>query len=105
MSAFWTLLYGAGADLVLSGHEHNYERFAPQDPGGRLDTSRGIVQIVVGVGGRGLYPFGTPKPNSLVRHSTTFGVLKLTLRPTSYGFEFRPIAGSTFSDSGTTNCH
>jgi hypothetical protein len=105
MSRFWNLLYGAGADVVLSGHEHNYERFAPQDPSGGLDTARGIVQIVVGVGGHGLYPFGAPKPNSLVRNSSTFGVLKLTLHPSSYDFEFRPIAGSTFSDRGTTNCH
>ena len=105
VSAFWSLLYGAGAEVVLNGHEHNYERFAPQDPSGRLDTSRGMVEFVVGVGGHGLYGFGSPQPNSLVRNSSTFGVLKLTLHPSSYDFEFRPIAGSTFTDNGSTTCH
>lgn len=105
VSPFWDLLYAAGADVVLNGHEHNYERFAPQDPSGRLDRANGIVEFVVGTGGHGSYPFGPAEPNSRVRNSGTFGVLQLTLRPRGYDFEFRPVLGGTFSDSGTTGCH
>lgn len=105
VSPLWTLLHDAGAELVLSGHEHNYERFAPQDPLGRLDEANGVVQIVAGTGGKSHYPFGTPKPNSVARNSNAFGVLKITLHPTSYDFSFQPIPGDTFSDSGSENCH
>jgi hypothetical protein len=104
-SQLWTLLYDAGAELVLSGHEHNYERFAPQDPSGSLDEANGVVQIVAGTGGKSHYPFGSPKPNSVARSSTAFGVLKLTLHATSYDFAFQPIPGDTFTDSGTESCH
>jgi acid phosphatase type 7 len=105
VSAFWTLLYDAGAELVLSAHEHNYERFAPQDPSGRLDAAKGVVQIVAGTGGHSLYPLGVPEPNSVARNSTAFGVVTVTLHPTSYDFAFRPIPGDTFTDSGTEGCH
>ena len=104
-SELWTLLYEAGAELVLSGHEHNYERFAPQDPIGRLDEANGVVQIVAGTGGKSHYPFGAPKPNSVARSSTAFGVLKLTLHSRGYDFAFRPIPGDTFTDSGSEKCH
>jgi hypothetical protein len=70
-----------------------------------LDTSRGIREFVVGSGGNGHYAFGTIKPNSQVRNASTYGVLKLTLNPTSYEWEFVPEAGRTFTDSGTTSCH
>ena len=102
---FWTLLYKAGADVVLNGHEHNYERFAPQDPNGEPDTANGIVEIVAGTGGHGLYPFGGVEPNSVVRDDTTFGVLELTLHATSYDFRFEPIPGGAFTDSGSADCH
>jgi hypothetical protein len=98
-------LYNANAELVLSGHEHDYERFAPQTPSGVADPARGIRQFVVGTGGTGLRPFGTVQPNSEVRESNTHGVLKLTLRANSYDWEFVPIAGQTFTDSGTGMCH
>jgi hypothetical protein len=101
---FWQLLYDAGADVVLNGHDHAYERFAPQDPGGTADPGRGIRQFVVGTGGRGLYTFGTPEPNSEVREGNTHGVLKLTLQPTSYAWDFIPIAGQTFTESGSESC-
>ena len=101
---FWWLLYQAGADVVLSGHAHAYERFAPQDPNGVADPARGIREFVVGTGGAGLGPFGTTAPNSEVRNSNTHGVLKLTLHPTSYDWEFVPIAGATFTDSGSAVC-
>jgi hypothetical protein len=101
---FWQLLYDAGADVVLNGHDHTYERFAPQDPTGNPDPGRGIREFVVGTGGGGLYTFDTPEPNSEVRESNTHGVLKLTLHPTSYEWEFVPIAGQTFTDTGSASC-
>jgi hypothetical protein len=103
----WTPLYNAGVDIVLAGHDHNYERFAPQTPNGTLDTSYGIREFVVGTGGRNVSSQGTVKPNSEVRNFNTFGVLKLTLSPGAYQWQFLPIPGSTsgFSDSGSGKCH
>jgi len=102
--AFWQALYDHGADVVLSGHDHTYERFAPQNPSGQADANRGIREFVVGTGGAGLYPFPDIQPNSQVRNNTTFGVLKLTLHASSYDWQFVPVAGQTFTDSGTANC-
>jgi hypothetical protein len=105
MQPFWQALYEFHADVVLSGHQHNYERFAPQSPVGDADPSNGIHQFVVGTGGKNLYAFeSTPAPNSVVRNSDTFGVLKLTLHPTSYDWEFLPEAGKSFTDSGSATC-
>ena len=101
---FITDLYNAGADLVLAGHAHHYERFAPQNPSGQVDNTKGLGEIVVGTGGRSLSGFGTPAPNSLKR-SMTFGVIQLTLRSSSFVFKFVPEAGASFTDSGTVNCH
>jgi acid phosphatase type 7 len=102
---FWNALYQANADLVLSGHDHDYERFAPQRPDGTLDTARGIREFVVGTGGTYLRPFGTIKPNSQSRNATAHGVLKLTLHSGSYEWKFVPVVGKTFTDSGITACH
>lgn len=101
----WQDLYRAHADLVLNGHEHSYERFAPQDPYGNLDEKRGIREFVVGTGGRDHGPLGFPIPNSQVRNAETFGVLKLTLSAGKYAWEFVPVEGSTFRDSGEGACH
>ena len=102
----WQALYDAGADVVVSGHEHNYERFAPQDADGTADPTRGIREFVVGTGGASHYDDeGTPKPNSEVFNGTTWGVIKFTLGPTSYRWEFVPVAGQGFHDSGTGECH
>lgn len=101
---FWDDLYATGADIVLAGHDHTYERFALQNPTGVADPS-GIRQFVVGTGGKQHYGFGTIQPNSEVRNSDTFGVLKLTLRSSSYEWTFLPEAGKTFSDGGTNACH
>ena len=101
---FWSLLYQARADVVLGGHAHFYERFALQDPNGAADPVNGIREFVVGTGGASLHSFGTIAPNSEVRNNTTWGVLKLTLNPTSYDWEFIPIAGQTFTDSGSAAC-
>ncbi len=102
---FWKDLYAAHADLVLAGHEHSYERFAPQDPDGRADPEHGIREIVVGTGGRSHTPLAIPQPNSEVRNVDTFGVLKLTLASDKYSWEFVPEAGKTFRDSGEGICH
>jgi hypothetical protein len=105
VAAFWDALYDYGAELVLGGNEHNYERFAPQNPAGQLDDAFGIRQIVSGTGGRGHYSLSNVRPNSQVRNTTAFGVTKLTLHANSYDWQFVPIAGQTFTDSGTTACH
>jgi Big-like domain-containing protein/calcineurin-like phosphoesterase family protein len=105
MRPVFQALYDAGADVVLNGHDHDYERFAPQDPNGAADPARGIREFVVGTGGAGYYAFNTPQPNSMVRHTGTFGVLKLTLHPSSYDWQFVPVAGDTFTDTSTGNCH
>jgi len=98
-------LYDANADLIITGHEHNYERFKPQDANGNLNTARGIRQFVVGTGGKSHYGFGTPIANSEKRNSDTYGVIKLTLHSTSYDWKFIPEAGKTFTDSGSQACH
>jgi acid phosphatase type 7 len=98
-------LYDFDADVVVAGHNHNYERFAPMNPSGQLDTAQGIRHFVAGMGGRSHYNFGNIQPNSEARNSDTFGVLKLTLHTNSYDWQFVPQAGMTYTDSGTTNCH
>jgi hypothetical protein len=105
LKRLWEDLYAAHADLVLAGHEHAYERFAPQDPEGRADPQRGIREIVVGTGGRSHYPLGVPVPNSEVQNDDTYGVLKLTLSPQGYAWEFIPEEGKSFRDAGTYACH
>jgi hypothetical protein len=105
LEPLWEALYDAGADVVLSGHEHNYERFAPQDPEGRADPQRGIREFVVGTGGKSHYPILEPIANSEVYNDESYGVLKLTLHPHSYEWQFVPVEGETFSDSGSARCH
>ncbi len=105
MAPLFQALYNADADVVLGGHAHDYERFAPQNPSAALDNARGIRQFVVGSGGAFWTSIGTPKPNSQVRQNNTYGVLKLTLHPTTYDWQFVPEAGKTFTDSGTGACH
>ena len=103
--AFWQLLYDNNADLILSAHDHIYERFAPQTPSGTLDTTRGIREFIVGTGGANHTSIVSVAPNSEVRNADTFGVMELTLHPTSYDWNFVPEAGKTFTDSGSTACH
>ena len=106
MQAMWADLVAADAEIVLSGHSHDYERFAPQDANGNLDASSGVRQFVVGTGGAFFTGFGsTIDPNSQTHQNNTFGVLKLTLRPDAYDWRFVPEAGKSYSDSGTTACH
>jgi glycosyl hydrolase family 99/calcineurin-like phosphoesterase family protein len=101
--AFWKALYVAGADVVLNGHDHDYERFALQNPSAVADPN-GIQQFVVGTGGKNHYALTAIQANSAVRNTDTYGVLKLTLHPTSYDWQFVAEAGKTFTDSGTLNC-
>lgn len=103
-TAFWQALYSAGTELVLVGHDHSYERFAPQTASGVADPERGIRQFVVGTGGKDHYSQPTIQPNSEVRNGDTHGVLKLDLHAESYSWEFVPEAGATFTDSGSDNC-
>jgi hypothetical protein len=105
VGGLWTALYEAGAEVVLVGHEHNYERFAPLDPLGGVDPARGVREFVVGTGGKSHYPFGTPLPGSEARNSDSFGLLELQLRSTGYTWRFVAAQGSSFQDSGTGSCH
>jgi hypothetical protein len=105
MQQFWDILYAADADVIISGHDHLYERFSPQDPEGNADASRGVRQFTVGTGGAALYPFTTVIPNSEVRINTTHGVLALRLRATRYEWAFISTAGQAILDSGTGKCH
>jgi hypothetical protein len=105
MRPLFTVLYNAGADIVLSGHNHQYERFAPQSPNGQAAPSRGIRQFVVGTGGVSLYPFASARANSQVRYNGGYGVLKLSLNSGSYSWRFISVAGKTFTDAGTASCH
>jgi hypothetical protein len=105
VGAFWQALYDYNAELILNGHDHDYERFAPQDPGGNADPKRGIREFVVGTGGKNHREFGIHKSNSEVRNNHAFGVLKLTLKTTGYDWKFIPEAGKTFTDSGSGSCH
>jgi acid phosphatase type 7 len=102
---FWDTLYAYGADLVLNGHRHNYERIAPMRPDGKSDPSYGIRTMVVGMGGIGGSSLTNVFPLSQARNGGTFGVLELYLYDDSYAWKFVPVAGKTYSDSGSTACH
>ena len=102
--AFWRALYAAGVEVVLNGHDHIYERFAPQSPSGAADPAKGVQQFTVGTGGKNHTTIVTIRPNSVVRNTDTYGFLKLTLHATSYDWQYVPEPGKTFTDSGTRNC-
>ena len=97
-------LYDYGADVLLVGHDHAYERFAPTGPGGQFEPERGIREFIVGTGGAPLHSLRFIQPTSEVRNNETWGVLKLTLHPTSYDWEFIPIPEQSFTDSGSAPC-
>jgi hypothetical protein len=103
--ALWQALYDNDAEIVLSGHDHNYQRWTPQTPTGAKNTTRGIREFVVGTGGKNHYALGTPPPNVEKANGDTFGVLHLTLRATGYDWRFVPAAGKRFTDIGSTSCH
>jgi hypothetical protein len=101
---FWQALIDANAEIVLNGHDHDYERFAPQDANGMASVS-GLTEFVVGTGGKNHYAFSTPIANSLVRNSDTYGVASFTLHPSGWDWAFVPEAGETFTDAGAGSCH
>jgi hypothetical protein len=105
LQPLWQAMIDGGVDVLLSGHSHNYERFAPQNASGGLDNTNGIRQLVVGTGGAFFTGVGSAHPNSQVRNNDTFGILKMTLRPTGYDWQFIRAAGGSFTDSGSTACH
>jgi acid phosphatase type 7 len=105
LSALWQDLYNAKVEVVLNAHDHVYERFAPMDSAGNLDRANGIREFIVGTGGKKHMSLVSIHPNSEVRNADTYGVLKMTLRPSGYDWKFMPTAGSTFSDSGSESCH
>jgi 3',5'-cyclic AMP phosphodiesterase CpdA len=98
-------LYDGGVDVVLSGHDHTYERFKPQDARGKADDKRGIRFFVVGTGGKGLARFLRPKPNSEIRDNTSIGVLTMVLRAEGYSWRFRAVEELPLDDSGDGECH
>ena len=101
---FWKALYAAGADVVINGHDHDYERFGPQDPNARSDGARGIREFVVGTGGAELTDFPTTQPNSELRTSVSHGVMRLVLHADSYDWRFIPTTGNV-TDAGSGPCH
>jgi acid phosphatase type 7 len=102
---FWKALYEHGADIVLSGHDHIYERLAPQTPIGDRSSAYGLRQFTVGTGGHSHSFVWAPLTTSEAVSSDTFGVLKLTLRAGAYDWVFLPEAGRMFADSGSGSCH
>jgi len=105
LQALWQDLYDAGADIVLTGHDHNYQRWAPQTPAGAPDPTHGIREFVVGTGGRDHHAFISTNANVGAQNDDTFGILRLTLNPGSYGWEFVPTNAGGFTDSGSDTCH
>jgi hypothetical protein len=101
----WQDLYASGVDVVLNGHDHIYERFAPQDPAGNADPLHGISEFVVGTGGYDHAPMQAILPNDVVHDNTTFGVLEMTLHPSGYDWSFIPVPGGAFTDTGSGSCH
>jgi hypothetical protein len=105
VAPFWDDLYQAGAEVVLNGHEHLYERFAPLNPSGQTDPAQGILQLIVGTGGAEFTGFDTIKPTSEVRIAGTNGVLKMSLHPDGYDWQFVTAPDGTEADSGSGQCH
>lgn len=103
MDPLWRILADARADVVLSGHDHDYERFAPKDGEGRGNAD-GVRQFVVGTGGRELYPILLTRSGSEAHNSDTYGVLELTLKPAGYDWRFVPVAGASYTDAGSSTC-
>jgi acid phosphatase type 7 len=103
--AFWNDLYNAGADIVLNGHAHDYERFDPQTSAGAADPAKGLREFVVGTGGKDFHKMGPAIANSASINTSAFGILKLTLHASSYDWEFVAANGYHFNDSGSASCH
>jgi hypothetical protein len=117
VQALWDDLYAANADVILNGHDHNYQRYVPMNPDGGADPARGIVEFIIGTGGTTIVNNTFSTPATLATHENgTFGVLRLTLRPTGYDYEFLPSGerdggtshedgGGLYTDKGSGSCH
>jgi hypothetical protein len=105
LQPLWQTLSDKGVDVVVSAHDSDYERFAPLDANGTKNDQTGMREFVVGTGGKDLAGFGTIQVGSEVHDNSTFGVIKFELNNGSYNWKFIPVAGGTFTDSGTGNCH
>lgn len=105
VASMWEALDRAGVDVVVAAHDHIYERLAPMHANGKRDDAGGMRSFIVGTGGAHRYPIVKPQPNSEVRSNAAHGILKLTLSPDSYAWEFVPAARSEFSDAGRGTCH
>ncbi len=105
LQAFYQDIYNAGADILLVGHDHVYERLAPMNPSGAADPTYGVRQFTVGMGGAEHHSFSTIRSTSQVRNNDTWGVIKFTLHADSYDWQFLPVDGATFTDSGTASTH
>jgi hypothetical protein len=105
VDGLWDALSAAGAEVVLNGHDHDYERFAPQSGDGRVDQDAGMVEFVVGTGGFSHYQFRNVLATSRARNNTTFGVLELTLLADGWSSRFVPVAGKSFTDTASGSCH
>jgi 3',5'-cyclic AMP phosphodiesterase CpdA len=107
MRDLWQIMHEAGVDVVLSGHDHHYERFLRQDARGRPDEKRGILAFVLGTGGKGLAPIGRRRSNSAVHDNSSIGVLTMVLRPDSYSWKFAPGSDPRMKldDAGDGTCH
>jgi hypothetical protein len=103
-TALWQALYSGGAELVMSGHAHIYQRFGPQDANGNADAQWGLREFVVGTGGKSLGDLGPTQPNLEFRDNTQFGVIRLVLRPNGYDWTFVNDAGQ-IRDLGSAGCH
>jgi 3',5'-cyclic AMP phosphodiesterase CpdA len=107
MRDLWVILHDAGVDVVLSAHDHDYERFRRQDAMGRSDEKRGIRAFVVGTGGKGTARFLRGRPNSEIRDNSSIGVLTMVLKADSYSWKFVSVPGTPdpLEDSGDGTCH
>lgn len=104
VAPFVQTLYDAGAELVFTGHDHNYQRFQPRNPSGELDDASGLREFVVGMGGRDRYKIRS-EDGADAGTDDSFGVLSVTLRPEGYDWRYVPAAGGTDADQGSAACH
>lgn len=106
MEPFWADLYASGAEFVINGHDHNYQRYAPLTPAGKVDRATGIREFIVGTGGNGHTALSTAgAENREAGSDQAYGVLRLTLHPTGYEWQFLATPKAPFTDSGAESCH
>jgi acid phosphatase type 7 len=105
LGELWTMLADGGVEVLLTAHDHNYERFAPMDANGVADPVGGMREFVVGTGGRSLDPFVTIQPNSEARNNLSYGVLQMALYEDSFTWEFIPVDADGYRDAGSGTCH